>query len=53
MRRARRVVVWWLSGLAVGVVVLVLAPGRKQANAHPTVRGGGDWGFGGSDGKVT
>jgi hypothetical protein len=42
----RRLVVWWLAGNAVGLVLAVLLPGRASANAHPTVRGGGDWGFG-------
>jgi hypothetical protein len=28
---------------------LCLTKGRPEANAHPDVRGGGDWGFGGTD----
>lgn len=42
----KRVVAWWLVGNAVGLVVLAFLPGRAIANAHPEVRGGGDWGFG-------
>jgi hypothetical protein len=46
MVRARRIVVWWLAGNALGLVVLAFLPGRAEANAHPARRGGGDWGFG-------
>lgn len=46
---ARRLLGWWLSVNALGLVVLVLFPGRELANAHPDVRGGGDLGFGGTD----
>lgn len=42
----RRLVVWWLAGNAIGLVLLALLPGRAVANAHPTARAGGDWGFG-------
>jgi hypothetical protein len=36
-----------LGGLA--LVVLCAGKGRPDTNAHPDVRGGGDWGFGGTD----
>jgi hypothetical protein len=45
----RRMIVWWLAGNAVGLVLAVCLPGRASANAHPAVRGGGDWGFGGCE----
>jgi hypothetical protein len=37
-----------LIGLG-GLIVLCAGKGRPDTNAHPDVRGGGDWGFGGSD----
>lgn len=42
----RRLLIWWLAGNAVALVLLAFLPGRAVANAHPQIRGGGDWGFG-------
>lgn len=40
-------VLWLLNTAA--FAFLIAMPGRQQANAHPDIRGGGDWGFGGTD----
>lgn len=44
-----RFITYWLGLNALIVLAAAITPGRPQANAHPDVRGGGDWGFGGSD----
>ncbi len=45
----KRVIKWWLGANLAGAIIMILLPGRKVANAHPEVRGGGDHGFGGLD----
>ena len=50
MRRARNALLWAQAGSTVALIAYaVFGRGRPEANGHPDIRGGGDWGFGGTD----